>query len=43
MTTREYFFRNGRRFVRITEIKTYRLNNGEIRQEKTIREMPVNP
>ena len=43
MTTKEYFFRNGRRFVRITEIKTYRLNNGEIRQEKTIREMPVNP
>ena len=40
-TTTEYFFKNGVRFVRITEVKTYHLSNGETREEKTIREMPA--
>ena len=41
-TTTEYFYRNGVRFMRVTEVKTYRLSTGEIREEKTIREMPAN-
>ena len=41
VTTKDYFYRNGVRFMRVTEVKTYRLNTGEIREEKTIREMPA--
>lgn len=41
-TTTEYFYRNGVRFMRVTEVKIHRLSTGEIREEKTIREMPAN-